>query len=142
MLLVDTAMVRPPRSRRKRTDKVRMGLSDVLLNNASLAAVAATVQVSEECTFQKIEGGQAGASDLLASSAMATFVASIRDKYDFILVEAPGYPAVSDTLGLLPLADLTLTIIRLGHTSRMLAVEHLRQLAVRTRFGVVLNGAS
>ena len=142
VLLVDTAMVRPPRSRRKRTDKVRMGLSDVLLNNASLAAVAATVQVSEECTFQKIEGGQAGASDLLASSAMATFVASIRDKYDFILVEAPGYPAVSDTLGLLPLADLTLTIIRLGHTSRMLAVEHLRQLAVRTRFGVVLNGAS
>jgi Mrp family chromosome partitioning ATPase len=55
----------------------------------------------------------------------STFLVNCRSQYDFIVMDGPSYPSVSDPLVLAPLADFVLSVVRLGSTPRKLAEEHL-----------------
>jgi Mrp family chromosome partitioning ATPase len=71
---------------------------------------------------------------------MAEFMDEVRAQFDFILIEAPSYPAVSDTLVLSRMADYVVDVIRLEHTSRALALDNFQQLAISaSRYGLALN---
>jgi tyrosine-protein kinase Etk/Wzc len=137
VLVVDTGLERASRSRRRAADK---GLAEVLYRKEPWDRVPREVQVSESCSFHAIGRGGDGTTDLLSSGAMVEFVEEVRSAYDFVLLEAPSYPAVSDTLVLAEMADCVVAVVRLEHTPRTLAEENVRGLStVVENYGVVLN---
>jgi Mrp family chromosome partitioning ATPase len=71
--------------------------------------------------------------ELLAGARMIEFLAEAREQWDFVLIDAPTFPLVSDALSLAPAVDAVLTVIRLEATPARLAVEHVRRLAAVAR---------
>jgi uncharacterized protein involved in exopolysaccharide biosynthesis/Mrp family chromosome partitioning ATPase len=67
--------------------------------------------------------------ELLAGARMTEFLAEAREQWDFVLIDAPTFPLVSDALSLAPVVDAVLTVIRLEATPARLALEHARRLA-------------
>lgn len=57
-------------------------------------------------------------SELLLSDETATLMDSLREKYEYIILDAPPIGAVSDALGLLKYSDAVLYLIRQDHTEK------------------------
>jgi Mrp family chromosome partitioning ATPase len=93
--------------------------------------------------FFSIHAGTPGPTELMSSERMSRFLIEARSRYDFVLIDSASFPLVADALALAPLADAVLSVVRLDHTPRELAAEHVeRMAAVARRYGVVVNGAS
>jgi tyrosine-protein kinase Etk/Wzc len=98
------------------------------------------ITVTPQCSFQAIDSESDGLADLLTSERIGAFVEEARATYDFILFDAPSYPLTSDALALSRVADCVVSVIRLEHTSRKLAADHVRRLSHSVpAYGVVLN---
>ena len=67
-------------------------------------------------------------AELLSSPRMAALLQDAKTRCDFVLVDAPSFPQVSDALVLSGLVDTVLSVVRLGSTPRKDAFEHLRAL--------------
>jgi tyrosine-protein kinase Etk/Wzc len=94
-----------------------------------------------EGSFDSIEGGVASSAELLSSEAFGRFLDEAREHYDYVLLDSPSYPLVSDALVLSSAADCVLTIIKLGHTPEVPAIEHIKRLSrASAGYAVVLNG--
>jgi tyrosine-protein kinase Etk/Wzc len=79
-------------------------------------------------------------AELLSSPHLAEFLAEAKSQYDFILVDSPPFPLVSDALVLSRHGDRVLSIIRVGVTHRRAAEEHERRLSAATsHYGIVIN---
>jgi capsular exopolysaccharide synthesis family protein len=83
-------------------------------------------------------------SPLLSSQAMALFIESVRERYDVVVVDAPGVPSSSDALELGRLSDGVVLVATVGHSSRGQVVQAVRALTgVQVPvLGVVLDGVS
>jgi tyrosine-protein kinase Etk/Wzc len=116
------------------------GLGDVLVRGGDWREITREVALLPECTFQVIRRGSEESADMLSAPSMCQFIADTRALYDFVLFDAPSYPAVSDTLVLSSFADCVISVLRLEHTSRASAVESVRHLsATAAAYGLVLN---
>ncbi|HEX5657410.1 MAG TPA: GNVR domain-containing protein [Polyangiales bacterium] len=80
----------------------------------------------------------------LSGERMARFLMEARSRYDFVLIDGPSFPLVADPLVLAPLADQVISVMRLRHTLRADAVEHVQKLAPIAAHGlsVVVNDAA
>lgn len=79
-------------------------------------------------------------AELLSSPALGTFLSEAKEKFDFILLDSPPFPLVSDAFVLSQYADRNLSVIRVGRTHRRVAEEHVRRLAAATaHYGFVIN---
>ncbi len=79
-------------------------------------------------------------AELLSSPHLAAFLKEARAKFDFVLLDSPPFPLVSDALVLSRHADRLLSVIRVGNSRRRIAEEHARRLsAVTQRYGIVIN---
>jgi Mrp family chromosome partitioning ATPase len=79
----------------------------------------------------------------LSGERMARFLMEARSRYDYVLIDGPSFPMVADPLVLAPLADDVISVMRLKHTPRADAEEHVRKLApVAHGFNVVINDAA
>lgn len=113
------------------------GLSSIL----SREDVIRSVQTS----YGSFDAVTAGAiprrpAELLSSRQFAALVAYARRTYDFVLIDSPPFPLVSDALVMLQHADRVLTVIRLQNTQRRVAEEHFRRLSESTaHYGIVIN---
>ena len=115
------------------------GLREVLRGEHDWADAVQTVKVGAG-QFYGIASGGVGPAELLSSRRMAELVNDARQRCDFVLLDAPSFPAVSDALVLAALVDAVISVVRLGNTPRKLAHEHLRGLAASARYlGVVVN---
>jgi tyrosine-protein kinase Etk/Wzc len=65
----------------------------------------------------------------LSGERMARFLMEARSRYDFVLIDGPSFPMVADPMVLAPLADEVISVMRLQHTPRADAEEHVRRLA-------------
>ncbi len=66
----------------------------------------------------------------------------MRAHFDFILLDTPSFPLVSDPLILTPLADCVLSVMRLKKTARRLAALHVDRLGAQAAsYGIVVNDA-
>jgi tyrosine-protein kinase Etk/Wzc len=82
-------------------------------------------------------------AELLSSPLLAKFIAEARMKFDFILIDSPPFPLVSDALVLSHQADRILSVLRVGTTHRRAAEDHLRRLApITSHLGIVINETS
>lgn len=113
------------------------GLVDVLVGAASLDD--ALVPVPDRHLFV-LPGGMPAArsTELLSSSMMQRVVASLRSRFDRIVVDTPPV-AVADTVVLSRLCDGILVVVRAGQTPRP-AVERALEGVDRAKvLGLVLN---
>lgn len=103
------------------------GLCDVLRGEHDWVDAVRTVKAGAG-QFYVVGSGGTGPAELLSSRRMAELIDDARGRCDFVLVDAPSFPAVSDGLVLSSLVDSVLSVVRLGNTRRKLALEHLRGL--------------
>jgi succinoglycan biosynthesis transport protein ExoP len=66
---------------------------------------------------------------LLGQDAMPELLRSLREQFDYVLIDAPSPLEVSDAMALLGVVDRIVVVVRAGH-SREASVERLRQLLV------------
>jgi hypothetical protein len=90
--------------------------------------------------FDMLTAGNEVGPEALSGGRMHALLDYARLSYDFIVLDGPSFPLVSDALLLAQAADRVLSVLRLQHTPRRLAAEHMERLAAAaTSYGVVVN---
>jgi Mrp family chromosome partitioning ATPase len=136
VLVVDTDL------RDKAQGAASGNLRAVLEGRETWESMVEQVTVAPGCQFDVIHGGGPASSELLSMNRMRELISEARWTYGYVVLDSTSFPAFSDALLLLPLADCILSIVRLEHTHRRLAVENARRLSeCGALYGVVLNGA-
>ncbi len=112
------------------------GLGEVLEGKATLDTVLHMVSSS----LAVLPSGTAVAnpSDLLLTPRMHRVVATLRDQYDFVILDTPPVLAVADTLGMVPMIDALVLVVSLDSTTAAEVTDAEEQLQ---RVGAKLIGA-
>jgi tyrosine-protein kinase Etk/Wzc len=81
-------------------------------------------------------------AELLSGPRFSQILDHARSQYDFVLIDSPPFPLLSDALILSLQAGRVISVVRLGQTGRQAAEKHFEGLAVATaRHGVIVNDA-
>jgi tyrosine-protein kinase Etk/Wzc len=118
-------------------------LADLLTGERRWLDVVASVPVGNG-SFDVIaaDAVRSDSAELLSGTRFAEVLDHARSQYDFVLIDSPPFPLLSDALVLSLRADRVISVVRLGNTARLAAEKHLQGLAVVTaRRGVVVNDA-
>ena len=138
-LLVDTDFRRPQQHEHLALD-LEPGLSNALAGEAAIEAVIRPAAVSG---LSVVTAGKAPPrpADLLGSERFQGFVTSWRDRFDWIVCDAPPVLPVADTLVTAQHMKEALFVVESGRTSRRAAREALGRLdhAGIQILGTVLN---
>lgn len=116
------------------------GLSDLLVGELD-AREAIRPEVRTGLDFLPAGQRPPNPSELLGSQAMADLLATWRDEYQWVLIDAPPVLAVADAAVLAALADGSVLILRAGETDRRAgwrAIQQLKRVDARV-VGAVLN---
>ena len=139
-VLVVDADVRKPTHHNLLNVPQEPGLSDVVQHAAAPWREGIRTMCLASGAFDSICAGQESSAELLSDERFGRFLVQARSQYDFVVLDGPSYPAVSDPIVLAPLCDFVLSVVRLGHTSRRLAEEHLTGMfSVARGYAVALN---
>jgi Mrp family chromosome partitioning ATPase len=109
--------------------------------SAPAAGTVSTVVESRSVgSLSVLVGGGAVANPpaLLATDAMADLLRTVAGEFDYVLVDVPPPPEVSDAMPLLQLVDGIVLVARVGHT-REVSAQRLAQLLGRTASAPVLG---
>ncbi|MDD9947793.1 MAG: AAA family ATPase [Myxococcales bacterium] len=140
-VLVIDCDLRKPSHHELTGQTLRPGLNGMLTGQHTWREATRQVHLSLG-HFDSISAGVGANVELLSSGALSKFLIDARSRYDFIIVDCPPYPLVSDALILAHLADFVLSVVRLSHTPRRMAEEHFRGLlGFAHRHGVVINNS-
>jgi succinoglycan biosynthesis transport protein ExoP len=123
--------------------KGRPGLSELLTGTARLVDVLNMDPATKICV---IPAGSMvpNAADLLIGECMRDLIAELREKFDYIVLDASPLLPVIDALPLTTIADKILMIVEWGQTSRAIVSEALKILRPEAHriAGIVLNKAN
>jgi len=119
-----------------------MGLSNLLNNGEDFGKYIRNSGVVEGLDLVTSGPAPSHPSELLNNAKFAQMIQKLSATYDLILLDSPPVMAVTDSLVLAALSDLTLLVVRAGKTNRRMAEETRDCLAgVGARvFGAVVNG--
>lgn len=82
-------------------------------------------------------------SELLNEPMLEDIIAALRAEFDFIVLDCPPLPAVSDSVRLSKQSDLVLSVVNVEHTPRRSFTIHNETLdTLGVRRGIVINAAS
>jgi len=140
VLVVDCDMRRPKLARLMRVS-AKAGLSNLILNPKLLADAIVPTHVEG---LDVILAGDIppNPSELLGSERMGRIIDTLKEKYDFIILDSPPVNMVTDAVVLAPRSDGVLFLVRANHSERgsvIHAVEQLEYAKVKI-LGFVLNG--
>jgi len=81
-------------------------------------------------------------SELILSPRLRDLISEMRERYDFIILDAPPVGLVADALQMKDLADATMYVVRMGYTRRgqLQIVEDIAQKDKLPRPFIVFNG--
>ena len=118
-----------------------MGLSNLLCNGADFQKYIQRSGLVDGLDIITSGAAPSHPSELLNNAKFAQMIQKLSALYDLILVDSPPVMAVTDSLVLAALSDLTLLVVRSEKTGRRLAEETRESLAgVGARvFGAVVN---
>jgi tyrosine-protein kinase Etk/Wzc len=119
------------------------GLADLLTGDESLSDVVTSVPMGSR-SFDVIAAQtvRADSAELLSGPRFAEILGQARSGYDFVLIDSPPFPLLSDALILSLQAGWVLSVLRLRHGGRTAAERHLQGLAVvSARRGIIVNDA-
>jgi succinoglycan biosynthesis transport protein ExoP len=123
--------------------KGRPGLSELLRGTAKLVDVLDKDPVTGVCVISA--GSRVpNAADLLIGQCMRDLIVGLREKFDYIVLDASPLLPVVDALPLTTIADKILVIVEWGQTSRTIVSEALKMLRPEAHriAGIVLNKAN
>lgn len=115
------------------------GLSSVITRQADPYA---SIQQSGTVAFLPAGPIAPNPSELLGSQAAAALIADYRDRYDYVVIDAPPALAVTDAVVMAPHADAVILVVRHGETPRAAitaATKQFETVGVHPA-GVVVNG--
>jgi capsular exopolysaccharide synthesis family protein len=82
-------------------------------------------------------------SELLNEPKFAEVIATLRAEFDYVVIDSPPFPTVSDGMALGAQADLILSVVRLEHTERRLFALHEEAISrMERRHGLIINGVA
>lgn len=140
VLVIDCDLRRPKLARLMRIS-AKAGLSNLILNPKLLEEAIVPTHVEG---LDVILSGDVppNPSELLGSERMRRILSTLREKYDFIILDSPPVNMVTDAVVLAPMSDGVLFLVRANHSERgavIHAVEQLEYAKVKI-LGFVLNG--
>jgi capsular exopolysaccharide synthesis family protein len=117
------------------------GISDYCTRETKLDAV---IQSTRDANLSAVASGKLPPNPpaLIGSLSVKRFLDQCRERFTWILLDAPPIMSVTDPLLLAKLADMVLMVVRYNQLDRKLArrsIESLRKTDARV-VGVVLNG--
>ena len=138
VLFIDADLRHPSASRIFDLHK-EAGLVDLLLGQTSADDV---IRFQEKAGYWVLAAGDKTQTptDLLSSERMKSLIASMRDRFDLVVIDTPPSGPVIDPVVVSHLADKTVLVIRWGATARELAKQCVQQLSGHKKIaGVALN---
>ena len=80
-------------------------------------------------------------SELLNAPRLAEIIGGLRSGFDFVIIDCPPLPAVSDSMALGQQADIILSVVRIENTPRRGFEIHRETLStLNCRHGMIING--
>jgi tyrosine-protein kinase Etk/Wzc len=141
VLLVDADM-RKPSHHKIAGYSNELGLRSVLSGLSAWQDVVHRIQVGSG-SLDSIGAGKMAPAELLSSERVSRFLTDAREHYDYILLDAPSFPLVSDPIVLATVSDTVISVFRMRHTPRRVAVEHVRRLAPSApSYALVINDST
>ena len=142
VLLVECDLRRPSLSSKLGVEKVP-GLSNYLTRLVSLQETIQYYRVDENSGFSVIASGRVPPNpiELLSSARMAKAITTLKDAFDYIILDLPPVMEVSDALVASNLVDGVLLVVRQNYCNRVALADTVRQFEfVNARIlGVVVN---
>lgn len=119
--------------------RVGASLQSILLGSKDWRDATRVVTVSAG-EFHSIDAGGIAPAELLSSDRLAQFLSEAKASYDFVLLDSPSYPLVSDALVLAGASDCVFSVLRLNHTPRRLAIQHVDRIStVAPMYALIIN---
>lgn len=138
-LLLDVDLRKPRVAEFTRTES-SVGLTDLLIGEAELDEV---VQPVGDTRLEVVPAGHIppNPGELLASEAMLHFLAQVKDRYDYIIIDTPPVLAVADPVGLASLVDGAILVAHAQRVTKSQVSRALEALSAAgtTPLGTVLN---
>jgi capsular exopolysaccharide synthesis family protein len=80
-------------------------------------------------------------NELVNDPYFGEMIDTLRQEFDYVVIDSPPIPAVSDGMAMGAHADVMLTVIRIGHTKIRALTMHNEMLAgLEVKHGMVING--
>lgn len=141
VLLIDADLRKPSVYRQLRLQNTK-GLSSVLVNFCDFSD--AVVHINSNLDVLVSGPTPPNPSEMLGSEQMSNLLNSVKDKYDYIVIDTPPVNVVSDAIALAPKTEGIVMVVQdreTTHEEFKKAVASLQFANVRL-LGVVLNGSS
>lgn len=120
--------------------KPQTGIIDILLNNADLQSGMLTF-VSENLSVLPVVKSVQNSSSILSSKEMSMLFSTLKERYDFILIDCPPILSFPDMNIIEKLVDGILLVVRAERTPRDAVMTALNSLGSEKIIGVILNDA-
>lgn len=113
-------------------------LRAVLSGECSWQEAAISVQGAR--SIQSLGVSEAAPAELLSGHNLKLLLNQARRECDYIILDSPSYPLVSDALVMAPTADIVLSVIRPEHTPRRLTTAHVERMRDASNvYAVIVN---
>jgi capsular exopolysaccharide synthesis family protein len=138
-LVVDADLYRPALAERLHL-KASFSWEELISGKKSINDI---VQQDEESNISVVaaDASQAAPTALFTAPAFEDLIASLRERYDRIIIDTPPVAASADTAILSVIADVTILVVRWRATTYSAVAEALHQMALYSLpvAGIVLN---
>lgn len=115
-----------------------IGLSNYLTGQNTISAV---IQKTESKNVDLITTGPLP-SELILLDTMKTLIESLKESYDYVIIDTPPVGLVTDALILMNYADISFVLVRAEYTRKEF-IKNLDRLArehSHNHIGMILNG--
>jgi capsular exopolysaccharide synthesis family protein len=118
------------------------GISNYLAKEASIKEIIQASGMHSKLDIIGCGSIPSNPSELLEQTEMDTLIEYLRSEYDDVILETPPVKLVTDALIISRLCDVTLYIIRQGHTHKSLMpfIDNLYQKQYFATMNIVFNG--
>ncbi|MBC3783954.1 GumC family protein [Spirosoma utsteinense] len=118
------------------------GLSNYLIGESAVDALIQPIDDNENYYIIRSGPLPPNPSELLSSSLLEKLIIELRERFDYVIIDAPPVGLVTDAQLIAPFADATLYIVRHDVTPRnyLKMVEMLHREKRFNKLNIVLNG--
>ena len=127
-VVVDLDLRHPSVRRELNQSGMAPGLVELISGEATLEQVTHIDRAQPNLHIITVRRNPANPVDLLASQKMAALMAQLRNRYRYVILDAPPMLGISDTRIAVPLADTTLFVVRWGKTKAEVAQNSMAAL--------------
>jgi capsular exopolysaccharide synthesis family protein len=143
VLIIELDLRKPKQELYLNVERADEGLVNYLIN-PSMASYQIIRNTGLHANLDFISSGPIppNPSELIMSPRLRTLIDDVRDKYDFILIDAPPVGRVADALQMKDLAEATMYVVRTGYTRKgqLQIVEDIASKNKMPKPFIVLNG--